>query len=273
VVVWDLKAAECSYVAVRDALTKAGLDPDEAKELSSRSAFSRACKELKEKRTIDKVEVVNKQTRFQFTKKALEQGRLEFDYECTVTLDNESGVIECPENPELEKHAQELFAFAMQTRNAHDVTMMVQRLFNKHADLYPIHPQRGIAYFIPEQHREFTAKVDAFLTALGGRLYRLPVPKGTPEGNASVSEAVQQGLNAVLSELNATVATWDETTRQSTMEKAVEKWQTIKYKVEAYADYLESKQDQLKAGLESAKKELARRISELKPDDVSTQAA
>lgn len=53
VVTWDMRSTEISYSRVVDALTHAGLNPDEARELSPKSAFGRACRHLKEERAID----------------------------------------------------------------------------------------------------------------------------------------------------------------------------------------------------------------------------
>ena len=269
VVSWDMKATEVNYAAVQDAvqdaLRDAGLDPDEARDMTPQSAFSRACRSMKEERTIDKLDVDKGVIRFQFTKKHLAGERLDFDYECTVRLDSSTGDIECHENTILEQHARELFAHAMQTRNANDVTLIIKRLFKENADLYAIN-KRGFAYFVPECHRPFTAKVDAFLLSLGGQLARFPVPKGTPEGNASVKDAVQHGLSGLLGELTAAVEGWDETTRPATMKKALERWEKIQFKADAYAEYLGSEQERLLESLAVAKQDLQRRILELKPE-------
>jgi hypothetical protein len=261
VVTWDVEKTECSYETVKEALVNAGLDPAAAVELRPRSAFSRACRHLKAERAIDKLEVEGGVASFQFSKKYLDDGKWAYDYECRVSLDLDTGVIECPENPELEQQARELFAFALKTRNTSDITNLVQKLFKDNADLFPINPKKGVAYFVLEAHREFTARVADFLKAIGGDLARFPVPKGDAVGNKSVKEAVTNGLAAVLGELDEAVGSWDETTRKSTMDRAFEKWQKVSYKVDAYAEYLESEQDGLRRRLAAAKAELARKVA------------
>lgn len=274
VVTWDLQQADVTHANVQDALRSAGLDPAAAAELSPRSAFSRACKDLKKERAIDKLSVDTKGlARFQFTKKHLRDRQIEYDFECFVELDCDTGAITCASDSALEKMAQDLFATAMQMRNAQDVTRLVQRLFQEHAELFPINPRKGVAYFVPERHRDFTAKVDAFLAACGGCLARFPVPNGTPQGNASVKDAVQAGLSSLISELNATVAGWADTTRQSTMTKAAEKYQTIEFKISAYAEYLGSEQEKLNEKLAEARQELKRKVLELKPETDTLAAA
>jgi hypothetical protein len=259
IVSWELDSTEVKYTDVIEALTQAGLPAEEAGEMAPKSAFSRACKELKKDRSIDKVNSKKGIVEFQFTKKHLEDSRLEFDYECLVTLDCETGDISCPENYALEKHAVELFAHARQTRKTNDITRIVQRLFSKHADLFPIN-SKGCAYFVPDKHREFTEKIETFLAELGGTLSRFPVPRGTPQGTAAVREAVEQGLQSLLDELNEAVESWDETTRKSTMEKAAEKYQVIQYKVDAYSDYLGGKQERLQEAIKEARAVLAEKV-------------
>lgn len=261
VVSWDMKSREVAYDEVVDALDAAGLDSSAAKELSNASAFGRACSHLKENRTIDKLSVENGVAQFQFTAKHLAGGLFSYSHECVVELELATGAITCPENPAIADHARELFAFAHRTRTTQDVTRLVQKMFAEHADLIPICPRKGVAYFVPERHRGFSAKVDQFLQALGGGLARFPVPKGTDEGNRSVRDAVQTSLNGVLTELDATVEGWDEKTRKSTMERAFAQWEKIAYKTEAYAEYLGTEQAMLRDKLEEAKAKLAEKIS------------
>jgi hypothetical protein len=263
IVTWDITKADTSFANVQSSLTDAGLDPAAAAELTPRTAFNRACKDLKKERAIDKLRKEGDLLKFQFTKKHLEEGKIQYDYECFVTLNPDTGDISCPENPALETAARQMFAIAMQQRNSQDITRLVQKLFTEHADLYAINPRKGVAYFVPECHRGFTAKVDTFLGKLGGCLLRFPVPSGTTEGNASVREAVQQGLGALLDELNQTVASWDEGTRKSTQDRALARWEAIKYKVEAYAEYLGDEQSRMLEAVAVARKALAEKVMSL----------
>lgn len=278
VVAWDMNPKNLAgglvtYHDMQQALRDAGLDPDAAKEMKPRAAFSRACKDLKKDRSIDKLKQAkgSSSCSFQFTKKLVQDSKIDFDYECQVHLDTDSGAITCPEQPALEAEATALFAHARQMRNAQDVTRLVQKLFTDNASLFPLVPNKGVAYFVPEVHREFTAKVDDFLQKLGGKLCRMPVPTGTAEGNASVRDAVQAGLSTVVDELNAAVDGWDDTTRHSTMEKAIKRWEAVEFKVDAYAEYLGSEQERVQKKLAEAKERLKAKILELKPDDLEDE--
>lgn len=276
VVSWDMHGTPITHSDVQQALRDAGLNPDEAQELTNVQAFGRACKDLRKDRAIDKLDIGGGIAKFQLTRKEKNEttGTIDFDYEAIVVLDCQTGEVSCPESMEIEKQAKELLAFAMQARSAQDVTRLVQRLFAKHADLFPLN-SKGCAYFTPIQHQGFTEQVEQFLKKLGGNLQRFPVPRGTAQGNASVKESVENGLAGLLGELNAAVASWDETTRKSTMDKAFERYEAVSYKIDAYSTYLESSQDKLKAKLNEAKAELARKITELRPEqsaDVSAAA-
>lgn len=259
IVTWDLRSAQVSYDLVKKSLVDSGLDESLAAELTPRSAFTRACRDLKKDRAIDKLRLENGVATFQFTHKAFTGSLIEFDFECAVELDTDTGKITCDANPELEKEAADLISVAMATRNAQDITRIVQKLFHNNADLYAIH-RRGFAYFVPEEHRDFTNQVEKFLARLGGNLARFPVPKGTQSGNASVRDAVQLGLTALLDELNESVSQWGDTTKKKTMEKAQERLDQLLYKVDAYSEYLGAEQERLKQAMTQAKTDLAAKI-------------
>lgn len=262
IVTWDVKSSEVNIDTIRKALKESGLPDSVAGDLNNRSAFSRATKHLKEDRTIDKVKEAKDGTiTFQLTRKSNNGNLIDFDYECQVELNTDSGEITCKESREIEDTARLLLAHALKVRSANDITRMVQKLHRDHADLFPINPARGVAYFTPACHADFTAKIEKFLHLVGGVLWRFPVPKGTPEGNRSVKEAVNSGLETLLKELNDSVAEWNGDTRPKTMERAVDKFQAIAYKVDAYADYLASSQDALKAKLVEAKKAMMEKIT------------
>ena len=260
IVTWDLETREVTAEAVREGLNIANLNPDLAKDLRAITAFRRAISDYKKDRTIDKVQRDEDVVTFQFTGKHLQNAKLSFDYECQVTLNTATGVIDCAENPEIEAHARTMFAHAQMHRTTSDVTRLVQTMFITCADLYSINPRKGVAYFVPEAHRHFSSQVQTFLEHLGGRLLRFPVPRGTEQGNRSVKEAVENGLSELLHQLEDAADDWEDTTRQSTMEKAVKNWQGLKHKALAYSEYLGDRQERLLSELDRIKEKLAERI-------------
>lgn len=260
IVTWDTKGSDIPVAKIRSALIAADL-PDVAGDLNNRSAFSRATKHLKENRSIDKVkDAKDGKVIFQLTRKVVDNDRVDFNYETQVTLDTTSGDIICDDSF-IESEARKLFAHAMEVRTASDITRMVQSLFKNNADLFPINPSKGVAYFVPNIHAEFTDKVAKFLAEVGGCVWQFPVPKGTPEGNRSVKEAVANGLRAILDELNECVDSWDETTRTSTMTRGIKKWQGVLYKAECYAEYLGTELSGLLGEIGTAKLKLVDKVN------------
>lgn len=267
IVTWDLESQEIPLTTVRKALTDAGLPEDSLGDLRCVTAFQRAIKDLRENRAIDKIKTDKKSTivTFQFTRKTLDEARLalDFAFEAKCALNTNSGNITCPDSPVIEHHARAMFSHALEHRTTADITRLVQRLFETHADLYPINPKKGVAYFVPERFRSFSAQMEDFLSALGGTLLRFPVPTGTEAGNRSVRESVEAGLLSLSQELQSTVDEWTESTRGATMDHAIERWQLIKHKAEAYSEYLGDRQASLLATLAEQRRRLAAKIEEV----------
>jgi hypothetical protein len=142
------------------------------------------------------------------------------------------------------------------------VTRIVQKLFEKQADLFPIRPQGG-AYFVPAAHAPFVEKVQGFLGRVGGRLLRFPVPAGVPEGERSVRRAVADGLAGLVAEHRAAVAQFGGDTRADTLERAAAHIRSTRFKVEAYAAYLAEEKAALDRELGAAADELRSRIEEI----------
>lgn len=138
----------------------------------------------------------------------------------------------------------------------------MQKLFERHADLFAIRPQGG-AYFCPAEHAGFVDRVQSFLGHLNGQMLRFPVPAGTAEGDRSVTEAVASGLAALIAEHRAAVATFGEDTRPATLERAAERIKVTRFKIEAYAMLLADEKQKLDRELAAARDELRARIEQL----------
>ena len=92
--------------------------------------------------------------------------------------------------------AQEELGRCVAARTGAGLTRVIQKLFERHADLFAIRPQGG-AYFCPAAHAPFVDRVQALLGRLNGPVLRFPVSAGTPERDRSVKESVAAGLAAV----------------------------------------------------------------------------
>ena len=162
--------------------------------------------------------------------------------------------------PGLATAAQEELDRCVAARTGGDVTRVVQRLFDRHADLFPVRPQGG-CYFVPAGHAAFVDRVQAFLGRVNGRVGRFPVPAGTPEGDRSVRRAVADGLAALVAEHRAAVAAFDADTRPDTVERAAARIKAARYKVECYAAYLAGEKANLDRGLADAAAELRAKVA------------
>jgi hypothetical protein len=177
IITWTCGGIQVRHIDLVTALRDAELDETVARELAPRHAFSRACKKLSEARIIRQVAEDAKAVTFQFTAEKREGDRSEYELETLLTLDKGSGKVSCP-LPGLATLAQEQLDRAIEARTGGDVTRIVQRLFERQADLFPIRPAGG-AYFTPQEHAAFVDKVQAFLGKINGQLLRFPVPAGT----------------------------------------------------------------------------------------------
>jgi len=176
-----------------------------------------------------------------------------------LTLDKKTGTVTC-DLPGLATLAQEELDRATDARTGSDVTRVIQKLFDRHADLFPIRPQGG-CYFTPIRHTTFVDKVQAMLGRLNGQILRFPVPAGTAEGDRSVKDAVASGLAALIAEHRQAVAAFGTDTRDDTLKRAAEKIRTTRLKVEGYAELLADEKGRLDRELAAARDDLREKVS------------
>jgi len=232
VISWTCSGVAVTHAALVSALADAALDPAVARELAPRHAFTRACKRLSDARIIRRVAEDQTTLTFQFTQETRSTDRLEYVLETMLKLDKQTGKVTC-DLPGLATLAQEELDRAVTARTGADVTRVVQKLFETHADLFPVRPQGG-TYFVPDRHVAFVNRVQSLLGKLGGQVLRFPVPAGTPEGDRSVKDAVASGLAALIQEHRQAIAAFDTDTREGTLERAAEKFRTTRFKIAAY---------------------------------------
>ena len=259
IITWKIQGVAINHADLLSGLMASDLDCDVAKELAPRNAFARACNKLDSERIIRKVAEDHATITFQFTREALEEGKFSYYFESLLFLNKYSGNI-TSENLELEQLAKDEFGRCMEARTANDVTRLVQRLFERHADLFSIRDQGGV-YFVPEVYHDFIAKVETFVKNIGGSLQRFPIPAGSPQGDRAVQEAVAHGLQAIIDEHLQAVQKFGEDTRPDTLRRAEEKVRATKLKIEGYSFYLDKKREDLEASLQQASELLRSRMS------------
>ena len=261
VITWACGGVKVKHLDLVNALRDAGLDDGVARELAPRHAFTRACKKLAQARIIRQVAEDNKSITFQFTAERKEGDRYEYELETLLTLDKDTGTVRCA-LAGLATLAQEELDRCIEARTGGDVTRIVQRLFERKADLFPIRPAGG-AYFVPQEHAAFVEKVQAFLGKLNGQLLRFPVPAGTAEGDRSVKEAVASGLSVLIAEHRQAVEGFGADTRDGTLERAAERIRLTKFKIEQYTAYLAEEKTRLERELATAAQQLRSKVEQI----------
>ena len=261
VLAWSCPGAAVRHAELIAALSEAGLDPAVARELAPRHAFARACQRLSDRRIIRRVAEDTGSITFQFTAESRAGDRFEYTLETLLRLDKQTGSVTC-DLPGLATLAQEELDRCLDARTGSDITRLVQRLFDRHADLFPIRPQGGV-YFVPRDHVDFVDRVEKFVSRVGGHLSRFPVPAGTPHGDRSVKEAVASGLADLIAEHRAAVAGFDADTRPDTLQRAADRVRQARFKVEAYATYLAEERENLERSLSAAAAELRAKVASL----------
>ena len=157
VIAWACPGLKISHSALVSALESAGLEPGVARELAPRHAFARACRVLSERRIIRPISEDTNSIRFQFTRESRSDDRFEYVLETMLILDKQTGHVSS-ELPGLAALAQEALDRCIAMRTGRDVTRIVQRLFERNADLFPIRPQGG-CYFVPQCHSAFIDRI------------------------------------------------------------------------------------------------------------------
>ena len=261
IITWTCSGATVRYSDVIAALRDADLNESVARELAPRPAFTRACKRLSCQRIIRQVAEDESAVKFQFTAESRHDDKFDYELETMLTLDKKTGRVTCP-LPGLATLAQEELDRCISVRTGADLTRIVQKLFEQHADLFPIRPQGG-AYFCAVGHTPFVNKVQELLGRLNGQMLRFPVPAGTPEGDRSVRDTVAAGLTALIEDHRQAVAQFGEDTREDTLKRAAERIRTTRLKVEGYAELLAEEKSRLDRAVIAAQEELRAKVIEL----------
>ena len=267
VIAWACPGLSVEHSILVAALEAAELDSGVARELAPRHAFARACRTLSERRIIRPVAEDANTMKFQFTAESRNDDKFEYTLETMLTLDKQTGSVTC-ELPGLATTAQEELDHCIAVRNGSDVTRIVQKLFERQADLFAIRPGGG-CYFTPIRHVVFVDKIQDLLNRVGGRLLRFPVPAGTSEGDRSVTQAVADGLAAVVTEHRHAVSQFGTDTREDTLKRAAEKIRTTKYKLAVYAEYLAGENERLNRAVADAEAELREKVTHIAGEAMS----
>ena len=78
-----------------------------------------------------------------------------------------------------------------------------------------------------------------------------------------MTQAVAEGLAAVVSEHRAAVAQFGSDTRSDTLERAAEKIRATKFKLQVYAEYLTGEKERLDRAVREAEQELRAKVEQI----------
>jgi hypothetical protein len=261
IITWSCSGVSIRHIDLIEALRASGLEEGVARELAPRHAFARACKKLAQQRIVRQVAEDETAITFQFTQESRKGDHFEYALETMLFLDKATGRVTCA-LPGLATIAQEELDRCLEARTGSDVTKIIQKLFERRADLFPIREQGG-AFFCPQEHVAFVDQVQGFLGRLNGRMNRFPVPAGTSEGDRSVKASVAAGLGALIAEHRSAIEAFGEDTRHSTLERAAERIRQTRFKISAYADYLAEEKARLEEQLAEAARTLRAKVEAL----------
>jgi hypothetical protein len=226
-----------SFATVRTALTLNGFDEKLAKDMAPRSAFARAAKQLDDDRIIRKVQETETELEFQFTKEYLSQGKLEYDREFSMFLSKANGTVRC-ENTEMQAEAQRLVDHHLATREASDVTRLIQKIFEaEKGDLIPVRSQGG-CYFVPPSHSDLVRRINDLLVAIGGSLGVWEISMKSEAPAAAVEGATLTHMLSEIDQFRETLATVDQESKPSVVQRRLHSIALFRQKLLSYAPLL-----------------------------------
>jgi len=261
-----------SHDDLKLALKAAGFDQGLARDMQPRNAFARAAGELAEQRLIRKLEDSTGFLKFQFTREAAEgsgdQKRLAYNFEAILTLNKRTGEVFCDESPELAAEAGRLIQQEMGTRKTGDISRIMFALFDT-VDVFPVRSQGG-CYFVPGTFSDFLTNVEGLLDAIGQgcAIRRFPVLHGYGKSTErSIKESINLGLDRLIAAHLSAISEFEVSTRAGTMERMADAVKTTRFKIEAYADFLGERAEELRQKVEDAKKVLRAKVMEVSGTD------
>lgn len=274
VVVWDgvARGVTVSRDQVVAALQSQGFDEKYAREFTPSTAFTRAATKMKDNNLINEVGRTDDEIIFQFTRTFLKsvskrEGEMVFKAECKIELNRKTGVI-LAGNSDIQGLARKEFAKAMEERTNSDITSLIQRLFEDYSAQHPtgtLIPARraGGVYQVLSEHSPFVDRVEGFLKTLGGSMNRLPVPKGTSNGDSATARNIRDLFKSLMEKHSKAVEGFGVSTRPSTLEESAQEIKESRVKLEAFKSYLGELYSEAGTFLDTMNENLVLKINEI----------
>lgn len=223
---------------LRDGLRQSGLANDMVAELAPRNAMTRALREMSDSRVIRKLRLDNSLLVFQITHEDRGTKEITYNKEAEVAVNIDTGAV-LATDAAIEQQARTLLAEHIGKRLTHDLTALVQRLFDQHqADLIPIRDAGG-AYFVPDHHHALVTQVRTLLTAIGGSLRSFSVRLGDGDTSASVAESMAEYFNGLLEDFHKSIAELTSDSRHDVLVRRAAKIAELRQKLSCYRGLLQ----------------------------------
>ncbi|MCP4507209.1 MAG: hypothetical protein GY826_12580 [Fuerstiella sp.] len=248
---------------LRDAMIKAAIDTDMAKDMAPSNAFRRAIHKLEDNRVIRQTKNEKESVYFQFTAEHLSGGEFHYSKECEVRLDKKTGRVHCTDST-LRTLAQHHIDNEIKSRGAADVTRIVQKMFDDSGDLFPLRDAGGV-YFVPEIHKSICESVEILLTEIGGSMKRWEMGAST-RNTQNAAVAVRDTIMGMVVEYREHLKDL-KSDDENKMAKAVQKINTIRFKLDAYGDVLDSYKDDVANAIKDVGSQLRKLTGETTEDE------
>jgi len=232
---------------LRKAMEKAGLDPDDAKDMKPANAFRRAIHDLEQNRVIRQTLNADGKIHFQFTKEVLSGGEFHYSKEASLSVDKSTGFVNC-NDVALRIHAQSLLNEQAKTRTASDVTRIIQRLFDNGGDLFPLRDAGGV-YFVPEIHTAICDCVEMLMKRIGGHFRRWEM-NSSPRNNENAAVAIRDAITGMIKEYQKYADTLS-SDDPKVLAKGMKKIKLIRTKLDVYRTVLAGYDSDIEDALEA----------------------
>jgi hypothetical protein len=269
IVFWNIRNCDLTQEQFAAKLTANNLSDTWAREHNYRSAFTRALRNMEEKRVIKRVREDENELVFQFTAENLirSQDTLEYEKETTLILnknkykeDQDFAAALTQGKSEIKDKVVAHFHTEKTKYNSSDMTRYIQNILTQNADIVSLREQ-GCVYFVPIGYREVMDNVIGLVRSIGtSTMDFIPIP------NVEASRNLIE--NALVDEVDATIARLEkEVEAVERGEKSVtEKWSEnklakIKAAVNRMEQYATVLHDDKLAKLNNSFKALEGRIS------------
>lgn len=267
---WNVRSVSITQKDFSDLLENCGLPTKYAREHNYRSAFTRALRNMEEKRIIRKVEESSERIVIQFTAESKvgdgERAKLEYDPETILIVDKKIYQDTKDFEKALTKGREDIKAKVVKSfyeekvsYNSSDITRYVQNILSENADIISLRDQ-GTVYFVPAGYQDTLNKVVALVGQLGNSAMDFfPVPD-TSASRGRISKSFLDEIRVILEKMTEKVSEVDEGDKEVT-----EKWvgnkiaeiEAVKRRIDLYSEILpESDQKELKDGFASLEERL-----------------